>query len=108
MNYEQKKQREFDKLYETYSEEGVTLPPGRFPISHFFACRMVRHVKKQEFREIGINNCNYEYYNLYAPDLVDTEVAPMVVVTKENSRYYLEYEDMDSIIELIDYWLNIL
>lgn len=95
-----RRQHEFDKLYNTYAEEGIQLGPWRFPISYFFAIRMAS-AKIHE----GVSRRNRRA--LYAEEIVDVEVAPGVIITKEDGKYYLDYEDAEQADEYLEYWLNL-
>ncbi len=97
--YEEKKQREFDKFFHTYETEGIPLPPHRFPISFFMATMIARSAFKEEYGEL----CP-RYIVLHADDLDGFEVARDVVIVKEGSSYFLEYQDADQMETLVEEW----
>jgi len=66
----------------------------------------VVHLRIEKKEEKKYDEEHWYENRLFDSEIVGTKVTPAVVITKENSRYYLEYESVEEITNLIEDWLN--
>ena len=97
---EERRQREFDKLYETYGA-GIELAPSTLQISHYWASRMAKAAIRASMD--GISKKGY-YFD--SEDINGTELAFGVTVVKRDKKYFLNYQYNSAISDLLEYWLN--
>jgi hypothetical protein len=97
---EDRAQREFDKLYETY-EAGVELAPAQFPISYYWANKMARAIAKADM--VGVSRSGFYFSK---SDIPGTELAFGVSIIEDGGKYYLDYDYDDAINNVLEYWLN--
>ncbi len=97
---EERRQREFDKLYETY-ETGIELAPSTLQISHYWASRMAKAAIRADMG--GISKKGY-YFD--SEDINGTELVFGVTVVKRDNKYFLNYQYNSAISDLLEYWLN--
>jgi hypothetical protein len=99
--YEERVQREYDKLITTYEDEGIQVAPGRFPISSFFAMAMATESIKESMGSLCPKR---KFLNIPAADLDGIQVVRDVFIKVEGGKYFLEYHDSEQAEEYIEQW----